>query len=291
MKKQGALFSNDKEKLSAIKELNMFRGILIKANDLKFLVQNINIKEYSKNTTIIEQNTYGNDIFFIFNGSVDIIVNGKKVAIRKPNEHIGEIAALFKNMKRTATNIVAEDSYLGSISSDKFIPFLERNPLIYKQIANVLAQRLEQRNCMIRNSADRIKIFLGSSKQGLRKMNQVVKKLKDLNYDIRKWNSDVFTPSKTNIENLEKMLDECDFGIVVLTPDDKGKIRGKRHTIPRDNLIFELGLLMGAISRSRTFFFISDKKLKTPTDLEGVTHLTIKDTNKIIDLIEQHGCR
>jgi len=291
MKKKDDCFSSYKVKLAAIKELNIFKGLKIKQKDWDFLAKKIIIKKYNKNDVIIEQNEFGKELFFIFNGSVDVIVNGDKKATRKAMEHVGEIATLFTNMRRTATNIVAEDSYLGVINSDSFIPFVEKNPLIYRQVALTLAQRLEQRNCTIRKNNDVLKIFIGSSKEGLKKINGIIKKLKQIKCEIKKWDSDIFQPSKTAIESLEEMLYMCDFGIIVLTPDDKSVIRGKKHIVPRDNLIFELGLLMGAISRNRTFFFVSDKVIKTPTDLASVTHLTFKETDKIIDMINKYGCR
>ena len=43
---------------------------------------------------------------------------------------------------------------------------------------------------------------------------------------------------------------------------------------PRDNVIFELGLFMGALSRSRTFILMPrNGEVKIPTDLLGLTCL------------------
>ena len=45
--------------------------------------------------------------------------------------------------------------------------------------------------------------------------------------------------------------------------------------MPRDNLLFELGLFTGALGRARTFMvYCRDDKLHLPSDLAGVTAAT-----------------
>ncbi len=44
--------------------------------------------------------------------------------------------------------------------------------------------------------------------------------------------------------------------------------------MPRDNVIFELGLFMGTLGRSRTFLLQQAGQLKIPSDLAGVTTAT-----------------
>lgn len=62
-----------------------------------------------------------------------------------------------------------------------------------------------------------------------------------------------------------------DFAVLVLTPDDLVNSRELETFGPRDNVIFELGLFMGRLGRSRTFILHpSAAGLKIPTDLSGV---------------------
>jgi predicted nucleotide-binding protein len=89
------------------------------------------------------------------------------------------------------------------------------------------------------------------------------------------WTDDIFTASKTAIEALETELLRADFAILVLGPDDHVFSRGRDDDAPRDNVIFELGLFMGALTRGRTFFVKpSDKTIKIPSDLVGVIPIT-----------------
>ena len=78
----------------------------------------------------------------------------------------------------------------------------------------------------------------------------------------------------TAIEDLVAQAGTSDFAIIVLTGDDVTKSRGRAMSSPRDNVIFELGLFMGSLSRERTFIVAQkDVDLKLPTDLLGVTTL------------------
>jgi CRP-like cAMP-binding protein len=132
-------FQSIGQKFNALKEQELFQGVNIADRDLKQLAKNINVKKIKKDKVIIKQGDFASDVFFILNGFVKIIVNGRHIATRKAGTHMGEIAAVLSKMKRTATNIAAEDSYLGVLSSKKFLDFLEKYPKLYKQIAFVLA--------------------------------------------------------------------------------------------------------------------------------------------------------
>lgn len=79
--------------------------------------------------------------------------------------------------------------------------------------------------------------------------------------------------SQTAIEDLIRAANEHDFAVLFLTPDDMTSSRGRRRASPRDNVVFELGLFMGAMGRERTYLVVpKGRDLKLPTDLLGVTH-------------------
>jgi predicted nucleotide-binding protein len=144
---------------------------------------------------------------------------------------------------------------------------------------------------LVRKSQQKLVIFVGSSKEGVRAMNKIVWKLEKINCTVKKWNRDTFDISETTIANLENMLDESDFGIIILSPDDKQQSRGKKYIAPRDKLIFELGLLMGKISRHRTFHILTNAKIKLPSDLHGITFARLNDCETIIKKIKKLSCR
>lgn len=81
--------------------------------------------------------------------------------------------------------------------------------------------------------------------------------------------------SEGTLESLVNALDDFDFAVLVLTADDLTTSRDVTTSTPRDNVLFELGLFMGAFGRSRTFI-VYDRTagLKLPSDLAGVSAAT-----------------
>ena len=93
--------------------------------------------------------------------------------------------------------------------------------------------------------------------------------------EVKVWTDGVFQASKATIEDLEREIHTTDFGILVLTPDDKIESRSDTKMGPRDNVILELGLLIGALGRDRTFaVHPRGKDIKIPTDLLGIRPVT-----------------
>ena len=70
-------------------------------------------------------------------------------------------------------------------------------------------------------------------------------------------------------------MSKVDFAVLLLSPDDKVISRDTTSDAPRDNIVFELGLFMGALGHSRTFLvYPHGIDIKIPTDLAGITPLT-----------------
>jgi predicted nucleotide-binding protein len=90
--------------------------------------------------------------------------------------------------------------------------------------------------------------------------------------EVTLWNEGVFGPGRSYLESLVTALDRFDFAVLIFTPDDLVLSRDVSVLAPRDNIMFELGLFMGRLGRSRTFVVMrGDRDLKLPTDLSGVT--------------------
>ena len=78
--------------------------------------------------------------------------------------------------------------------------------------------------------------------------------------------------SRDSIDSLVNVATNADFGILVLGPDDVIILRGSEEMAPRDNVVFELGLFMGAAGKSRTMI-VRPRGIEfhVPSDLLGVT--------------------
>jgi len=115
------------------------------------------------------------------------------------------------------------------------------------------------------------RIFVGSSVEGLSLAYAIQQNL-TYDADITVWDQGVFELSKTSIESLNNILHKSDFGIFVFNPDDILKIRNEDLNSVRDNVIFEMGLFIGKLSKERVFFLKPMKgELHIPTDLIGIT--------------------
>jgi CRP/FNR family transcriptional regulator, cyclic AMP receptor protein len=121
-------------------------------------------------------------------------------------------------------------------------------------------------------------MFIGSSKEGMEVAHAIQAGLKYDNVIVRPWTTDgVFGASNFPIEDLEREVAGADFGVLVLTPDDQVTARRVTRAAPRDNVAFELGMLIGGIGRARSYFVVAHGvDVKFPSDIFGMTPITYK---------------
>lgn len=117
-------------------------------------------------------------------------------------------------------------------------------------------------------------MFIGSSVEGL-PVAKAVQALLDRPCEAEVWSQGTFGLSAGTLESLVLALGRFDFAVLVLTPDDLTVHRGAARPVARDNVVFELGLFIGALGRDRTFMiFDRTRPPELPTDLAGVTAAT-----------------
>lgn len=118
-------------------------------------------------------------------------------------------------------------------------------------------------------------IFIGSSVEGL---DVAYALQQSLEYDAEPtvWSQGVFTPSQAVIADLLDETRTADFALFVLTADDIRSMRGVSTSVPRDNVIFELGLFIGSLGLERCFFVAPRRiePISLPSDLLGLTSLS-----------------
>jgi len=128
-------------------------------------------------------------------------------------------------------------------------------------------------------------LFIGSSTEGLDIARAVEFQLQhDVETTI--WNEGFFELGQATLETLVNSLERFDFAVLILTPDDFIVSREIPSQSPRDNVMFELGLFMGYLGRSRTFILFDRKsQIKIPSDLAGVTPAVFDSSRSDSNLI------
>jgi hypothetical protein len=127
---------------------------------------------------------------------------------------------------------------------------------------------------------DKMTVFVGSSTEAARCDLSIQAILEELDVRVRPW-QDAFPTGQFTLESLEKTAKEVEGALLVATPDDLVKYRGHFASAPRDNIVFELGLFLGALGRPRAALLVvktDGKELKLPTDLGGMKHLVYDES-------------
>jgi hypothetical protein len=122
------------------------------------------------------------------------------------------------------------------------------------------------------------RVFIGSSSEGLPAARALETQLTDT-CEVSLWKT-VFAPSDTYIESLEKALETAEFAVLLVTPDDLRTKRDQTDQVPRDNVVFELGMFMGRIGRERVFVAKPRApSVELPTDLRNL-NVVYYDTDR-----------
>jgi CRP/FNR family cyclic AMP-dependent transcriptional regulator len=235
----------------------------------------INLKMIEPGEVLITQDEVDNDLFFILSGRLSVLVHGREVAVRKGGQHVGEMALIDPSARRSASVVAIDQSVVAAISESDFSTLANEYPRLWRLIAVELSDRLRQRSNLVCPVNPRPVLFIGSSKEALPIAREIRNGLRYDDILIRLWtDGGIFGASRFPIEDLEVQVVSSDYAVLVLSPDDKVLSRGKESDAPRDNVIFELGLFMGALRRERAFIVMPRSfDIKIPTDILGLKPL------------------
>jgi len=164
----------------------------------------------------------------------------------------------------------AFDFATGHRTARSIVEFLE------SQTKNLVKEEDKHVEPLTPNTTERPRVFVGSSTEGITVAENIQLGLDQVS-EVVLWNQGTFEPSVTGFECLKRMVNEYDFAIFCLTPDDSVEYRHKSIYQPRDNVLFEVGLFMGVLGPERVMLVVSiDDKIKLPSDLDGITLINWK---------------
>ncbi|MEQ1903135.1 MAG: TIR domain-containing protein [Pirellulaceae bacterium] len=254
--------------IEALKQQSLTAGKVDIANALADAGK---LVEFAKGEKLTIEGAEDNEIYLIISGLVAIVVKGTEVARRHAGQSIGEMAAIEPSLKRAATVVALDTVVAVKIKSADFSRVGEDHGEIWRPIAQSLAKRLFQRNELIQAPNTYPRLFVISSAEAL----DVAREIQSaLDHDVlcTVWTDGVFFAGGYPLEILEREVEKSDFAVAIAQPDDVVKTRGMSFPTLRDNVLFELGLFMGRLTRHRTILVHPRVDgLKLPSDLHGLT--------------------
>jgi CRP/FNR family transcriptional regulator, cyclic AMP receptor protein len=249
---------------------------ILENNDdvVKAAASKVSIMTYEKGQAIITQGDTDSDMFLILAGSVVVVKDGREVEHRSAGTVVGELVAIDPSSIRSVTVKACEPTVAARLAEVDLTSIADTFPFVWRHLAKELACRLRARNAgPFRPTKPRV--FIASSTEAIERAKDLRDRLQSEIVDVDIWNTGVFEAGMTYIESLESELLKADFAVLFLSPDDYVLSRGEVTSSPRDNVIFELGLFVGTLTRKRAIMVQPDGvDLKIPTDLLGVN--TIK---------------
>ena len=115
------------------------------------------------------------------------------------------------------------------------------------------------------------RLFIASSAESLAIAEAVNVNL-DHEFEVTVWKNGTFKLSSSTIDDLIEKSSSVDFALFIFAPDDIATIRSRKEHIVRDNVLFEMGLFIGAIGKERSFILKPrNEEMHLPTDLLGTT--------------------
>lgn len=228
-----------------------------------------------ENDEIIRQDANDNDMYLIISGSFRIVINGRDVARRGRGDHVGEMALIEPTQRRSASVIATEPSIVGKLSHGDVTDIASRHPEIYRAMARTLARRLLERNRMVGQHRETIRVFIICSAEALPVARIVQNSFERDPFQVILWTDGVFRATSYVLESLESAVDDSDFAVAIAHSDDLTLFRGQDWPSPRDNVVFELGLFMGRLGRKRAILMEPrEDKVKLPSDLSGISTIS-----------------
>lgn len=232
------------------------------------------VKTVPSGTVLMEQGDEDTHLVLILAGSAQVILNHRVIATRKAGQHVGEMALIDSMARRSATVKTIEATTIAEVSEHDFTKLANKHSLLWRRLALSLGDRLRERSKYHPPPREKPAVFIASSTEGLKYAEGIYASLRRSDVVPHIWSQGVFEAGRTTIEALVKAATESDFAVIVASGDDITISRRRKATTPRDNVIFELGLFMGALARERTLVLVpKGVDFKVPSDLLGMTHI------------------
>ena len=141
--------------LELIKQISMFQDL--KEEDLEKMCKLLVLKDYTKDSMIVNQEEMGDALYIIYSGKVKVVLYGESgreiiLSIFKPGDFFGEMS-LFDGQPRSANVLALEPSKLLVLTRSVFMTHLNECPSTAINILSEMSRRLRHADEIIGNLA------------------------------------------------------------------------------------------------------------------------------------------
>jgi predicted nucleotide-binding protein len=168
------------------------------------------------------------------------------------------------------------------VCTEKFLPSTEKNTSTNKSTISAL-----------RNLSRRIIVVCGADDEMKQALTEALTKLSLIPLVMCEEPSQ----GKKIVENFNRDYADVTFAVVLLSPDDfayaKNEAATKRKLRPQQDVVFELGFLLGKLGKGNVLIFFREcQNFEIPTDFEGikVTAFDDRDSWKLALIREVSNC-
>lgn len=232
--------------------------------------------DFKDKQTILEQGDESTEVYFIVSGEIGVYVNHHFIGTRGPGEVVGEMVAVSPSSCRAATLVALGAVTALVVNAEVFIQLGSGSVEFWRYLAELAGNRLRERAKFHLPANNKPILFIGSSAEGSDIAKEIQAGLDHDDMVVRPWLSrGVFEASSYAVDDLMKQVREADFALFVFGADDATKSRRVKYMSPRDNVVFEMGMFIARLGRSRVFM-VQDRTMpiKIPTDLLGMNSLS-----------------
>ena len=227
---------------------------------------------------LIEQEAATDEVYFIIAGTVEVEIYGRRLHDRQAGRTVGEMSAINPTIPRSATIRAGSNVVVLRVPEEALARVADEYPELWRRFAADLAERLEQRNSLIRPCNAKPSVFVICSTEALPIAQTIQFAFQHDEAEFTIWSDEVFRASQYPIEALDAVLGESDFAIAIASPEDLVTVRKVNVMQPRDNVLVELGMAIGKLGRRRSMLLVPrGEEVQLPSDFKGLTPIAYQD--------------
>lgn len=139
----------------------------LKEQDLEYIIKHLKEKTYGSGETIVKKGDFGDSLFIIGEGLLDVYIDDERVGELKKGDFFGE-HSLLTGEKRSATVIARTESLLFEITKEIFSNIILNTPELVEKLSKIMDQREEENLAFLTEKEKKDKIVMEKTRLSYR---------------------------------------------------------------------------------------------------------------------------